>query len=62
MSDPVWIWGLHLAPMTRAAAADTAIALVEAGGPSYFITANVNYAILTHPVPLHRTIKRHGLG
>jgi hypothetical protein len=62
MSEAVWIWGLPLAPMTRAAAADTAIALVKAGGPSYFITANVNDAILTHQIPLLRTIKRHGLG
>jgi hypothetical protein len=62
MSEPVWIWGLPLALMTRAATADTEIALVEAGGPSYFITANVNYAMLTHQVPLLRTIKRHGLG
>ena len=62
MSDPVGIWGLPLAPMTRAAADDTAIALVEAGGPSYFTKASVNDAMLMHQVPLLRTIKRHGLG
>jgi N-acetylglucosaminyldiphosphoundecaprenol N-acetyl-beta-D-mannosaminyltransferase len=52
VSDPgidrrSWVWGLPLVPWTRAQAADAAMALVEAGGPSYFITANAHYAMLT---------------
>ena len=51
MSASVRIWGLPLAPMTRAEAADAVSALVAAGKPSYFITANVHYAMLTHQDP-----------
>lgn len=42
-----WVWGLPLAPLTRTQAADAVMALVEAGTPSYFITANAHYAMLT---------------
>ena len=52
LSDPridrrSWVWGLPLAPWTRDQAADAAMTLVEAGGPSFFITANAHYAMLT---------------
>jgi N-acetylglucosaminyldiphosphoundecaprenol N-acetyl-beta-D-mannosaminyltransferase len=47
VSDRAWVWGLPLAPLTRAAAADAVIDLVGAGGSSYFITANVHYAMLS---------------
>jgi N-acetylglucosaminyldiphosphoundecaprenol N-acetyl-beta-D-mannosaminyltransferase len=56
MSEPVWIWGLPLAPLTRSAAADRVLDLVAAGTPAYFITANVHYAMLTHQVPQLRAI------
>ena len=42
-----WVWGLPLAPWTRDEAADAAMGLVEAEAPSYFITANAHYAMLT---------------
>ncbi len=42
-----YVWGLPVAPWTRVQAADAAMELVEARAPSYFITANANYAMLT---------------
>jgi N-acetylglucosaminyldiphosphoundecaprenol N-acetyl-beta-D-mannosaminyltransferase len=45
------IWGLPLARMTRPEAANAVLDLIKAGRPSFFITANVHYAMLTaeHP-------------
>ncbi len=48
MSQPVWIWGVPFAPWTRAQAADAAALLAESGRPSFFITANAHYAMLSH--------------
>jgi N-acetylglucosaminyldiphosphoundecaprenol N-acetyl-beta-D-mannosaminyltransferase len=47
----VEVWGLPLAPLTLEATLDAVDALVAAGRPSYFITANLYYAMLTarHP-------------
>jgi N-acetylglucosaminyldiphosphoundecaprenol N-acetyl-beta-D-mannosaminyltransferase len=45
---PVWVWGLPLAPLTRAEAVAAVERLIAARTPSYFITANLNYAMLTH--------------
>jgi N-acetylglucosaminyldiphosphoundecaprenol N-acetyl-beta-D-mannosaminyltransferase len=50
------IWGLPLAPWTREQAADAVMALVGSGGPSYFITANVHYAMLSERDPALRAI------
>jgi N-acetylglucosaminyldiphosphoundecaprenol N-acetyl-beta-D-mannosaminyltransferase len=44
---PVWVWGLPLAPLTSADVVDRVDELIRAGVPSYFITANVHYAMLT---------------
>jgi N-acetylglucosaminyldiphosphoundecaprenol N-acetyl-beta-D-mannosaminyltransferase len=51
MSDPLRVWGLPLSPMTRGQAAEAVMGLIEAGTPSYFITANVHYAMLTAERP-----------
>ena len=51
MSGPAWVWGLPLAPMTRSEATGAVMGLIEAGVPSYFITANVHYAMLTAERP-----------
>lgn len=51
MVDPVWVWGLPLAPWNRAEAADAVMGLIDGGRPSYFITANTHYAMLTSQVP-----------
>jgi N-acetylglucosaminyldiphosphoundecaprenol N-acetyl-beta-D-mannosaminyltransferase len=48
MDNRVWVWGLPIAPLTRAQAVEAVVALVEAGQPTFFITANVHYAMLTH--------------
>jgi N-acetylglucosaminyldiphosphoundecaprenol N-acetyl-beta-D-mannosaminyltransferase len=51
MTGPSWVWGLPLSPLTLAQVADEARALVEARRPSFFITANVHYAMLSHEMP-----------
>ncbi len=46
-NDPVWVWGV---PLKRLTMADTVAAvsdLIKAGQPSYFITANTHYVMLT---------------
>jgi N-acetylglucosaminyldiphosphoundecaprenol N-acetyl-beta-D-mannosaminyltransferase len=45
--SPIWVWGLPLAPLTFEQALDKVDALIEEGSPSYFITANLHYAMLT---------------
>jgi N-acetylglucosaminyldiphosphoundecaprenol N-acetyl-beta-D-mannosaminyltransferase len=56
MSEPAWVWGLPLSPMTRDQAADAVMGLIEAGRPSYLISANVHYAMLTAERPELRSI------
>jgi N-acetylglucosaminyldiphosphoundecaprenol N-acetyl-beta-D-mannosaminyltransferase len=51
MDNRVWVWGLPIAPMTRAQAVEAVAELVEVGQPSFFITANAHYAMLTHEDP-----------
>ena len=45
--DPVVVWGLPLVPDTFAQALDRIDRLVAARRPTFFITANLNYAMLT---------------
>lgn len=45
--EPVKVWGLPLVPNTFAQALDRIDRLIAAGQPSFFITANLNYAMLT---------------
>jgi N-acetylglucosaminyldiphosphoundecaprenol N-acetyl-beta-D-mannosaminyltransferase len=56
MSGPAWVWGLPLTPLTRAQAAEAVMGLIEAGRPSYFITANTHYAMLTAERPELRRV------
>lgn len=49
--EVAWVWGLPLVRWTRERAVAEVGALVEAGRPSYFITANTHYAMLTHHMP-----------
>ncbi len=51
MNEPVWVWGLPLAPLTMSETCEAAARLVEARRPSYFITANVHQAMLTERHP-----------
>jgi N-acetylglucosaminyldiphosphoundecaprenol N-acetyl-beta-D-mannosaminyltransferase len=52
----VWIWDVPFSPMTRAEAAEAVMALVGAGRPSMFITANTHYAMLCHENPELRAV------
>ena len=47
MTEPSWIWRVPLAPMTRESATEAVMNLIQQRKPSYFITANVHYAMLT---------------
>jgi N-acetylglucosaminyldiphosphoundecaprenol N-acetyl-beta-D-mannosaminyltransferase len=51
MDNRVWVWGLPMAPLTQAQAVETVVRLIEARQPSYFITANTHYAMLTNADP-----------
>lgn len=51
MIAPSWVWGLPLVPFTRGEAADAVMRLIERRRPSYFITANAHYAMLTAREP-----------
>ena len=54
--DPVWVWGLPLAPVTFDQALDRIDRLIEDGEPSFFITANLNYAMLADADPRLRAL------
>ncbi len=56
MNGTAWVWGLPLARMTRDEAADAVMTLIDAGRPSFFITANTHYAMLTAERPELRAI------
>ena len=56
MSDPVWVWGVPLAPLTLAETVAAVSDLIEANQPTYFITANTHYAMLTEENPDLRAI------
>ena len=48
MIDPVWVWGVPFAPLTLEGTVAAIDALIEERRPSYFITANLHYVMLTH--------------
>ena len=45
--DPIWVWGVPFAALSLAETVSVIGDLIEAGQPTFFITANVNYAMLT---------------
>jgi N-acetylglucosaminyldiphosphoundecaprenol N-acetyl-beta-D-mannosaminyltransferase len=49
--DPVWVWGVPFASLSMAETVSAIDDLIEAGRPTFFITANVNYAMLTDENP-----------
>lgn len=51
MIDPVWVWGVPFAPMTLEETVAAIDSLIEERRPSYFITANLHYVMLTHQEP-----------
>jgi N-acetylglucosaminyldiphosphoundecaprenol N-acetyl-beta-D-mannosaminyltransferase len=54
--SPVWIWGVPFTPLTLAETIGTVGRLIEAREPTYFITANTHYAMLTETEPDLRSI------
>ncbi|QDV39627.1 WecB/TagA/CpsF family glycosyltransferase [Tautonia plasticadhaerens] len=53
---PIRVWGLPLAPLTRPQAAEEVARLIADGRPSYFITANAHYAMVSDADPAMRPI------
>jgi N-acetylglucosaminyldiphosphoundecaprenol N-acetyl-beta-D-mannosaminyltransferase len=49
--DPVWVWGVPFASLSMAETVSAIDDLIEVGRPTFFITANVNYAMLTDENP-----------
>jgi N-acetylglucosaminyldiphosphoundecaprenol N-acetyl-beta-D-mannosaminyltransferase len=47
----VWTWGVPITPMTTLQVLDEVDRLIQAGNPSFFITANLNYAMLSSRLP-----------
>jgi N-acetylglucosaminyldiphosphoundecaprenol N-acetyl-beta-D-mannosaminyltransferase len=54
--DPVWVWGVPFASLSMAETVSAIEDLIEVGRPTFFVTANVNYAMLTHENPDLRAI------
>jgi N-acetylglucosaminyldiphosphoundecaprenol N-acetyl-beta-D-mannosaminyltransferase len=52
------IWGVPLAAITYKEALDRVVALIERGEPSYFITANMHYAMLVERMPQLEEVTR----
>jgi N-acetylglucosaminyldiphosphoundecaprenol N-acetyl-beta-D-mannosaminyltransferase len=46
--DRVWVWGVPFAPFSMADTLSAIEGLIQARQPTYFITANVHYAMLSH--------------
>jgi N-acetylglucosaminyldiphosphoundecaprenol N-acetyl-beta-D-mannosaminyltransferase len=51
VNEPVWVWGVPLARWTLADTVAAIGGLIEAGQPTYFITANTHYLMLTEKNP-----------
>ncbi len=52
----VWVWGVPFAPLTLAETVAAVSGLIREGRPSFFITANTHYAMLTEELPDLRAI------
>jgi N-acetylglucosaminyldiphosphoundecaprenol N-acetyl-beta-D-mannosaminyltransferase len=51
LGDTVNVWGLPLIRWTQTQTADAVSRMIDARQPSYFITANLHYALLTSEMP-----------
>lgn len=58
MGNSSEVWGVPLTPLTRSDAVDRVEALIECRVPSFFITANLHYAMLTATVPRLDAVNR----
>ncbi len=59
LPPPVQVWGVPFAPLTLTQAVDAVDSLIKRGEPSYFITANLHYVMLTHQHPDLAAINRN---
>jgi N-acetylglucosaminyldiphosphoundecaprenol N-acetyl-beta-D-mannosaminyltransferase len=57
-SATIFVWGVPFAPLTLDAAVDRIDELVRLGKPSYAITANLHYAMLSDELPRLREVNR----
>lgn len=57
--EPIWIWGLPLTPYRLTDAVDRIDELIEARIPSYLITANLHYAMLSDQSAELREVNRN---
>ncbi len=56
--ETVWIWGLPFARLDRHQTVETVERLIRRGEPSFFITANVQYAMLSDRDPRLAEVNR----
>jgi N-acetylglucosaminyldiphosphoundecaprenol N-acetyl-beta-D-mannosaminyltransferase len=49
--DPVWVWRVPFTPLSMAETVRAIGNLIETGRPTFFITANTHYVMLTHQNP-----------
>jgi N-acetylglucosaminyldiphosphoundecaprenol N-acetyl-beta-D-mannosaminyltransferase len=56
--EPVEVWGLPLSPFTFDETLDAVDRLIEVGDPSFFITANLHYAMLCDADPRLAEVNR----
>jgi N-acetylglucosaminyldiphosphoundecaprenol N-acetyl-beta-D-mannosaminyltransferase len=56
VGDPVCVWGVPFASMSMAETLSAIGELIQVGRPSFFITANINYAMLTDENPDLRAV------
>jgi N-acetylglucosaminyldiphosphoundecaprenol N-acetyl-beta-D-mannosaminyltransferase len=54
--DPCWVWDVPVHPLTFEGTIERVDALVSRHQPVYFITANLNYVMLTHQNALLREV------
>lgn len=58
LPEPVEVWGLPLAPLTFTETLDVVERMIARGRPGYFITANLNYAMLSDHDPRLDAVNR----
>jgi N-acetylglucosaminyldiphosphoundecaprenol N-acetyl-beta-D-mannosaminyltransferase len=58
-AEPVWVWGVPFTPLTLSQTVEAVSALIEKGEPTFFITANTHYAMLTRETPDLADVNAH---
>jgi N-acetylglucosaminyldiphosphoundecaprenol N-acetyl-beta-D-mannosaminyltransferase len=58
VNEQVWVWGVPFAPLKLQEAIDAVSALINRAEPSFFITANTHYVMLSREIPHLREINQ----